>query len=411
VALGLEVEPREPDWDVLAIAQALEDLSLRTAVIVINGQPSGTGVLVAEDLVLTAAHVIDASNWPLAASKSIVTVFDLEGRLGRDQAETGSIVPVAAIVWGSPPTSAEAARTTKEYWSTTPENLDFALLRLALPVPVPATRKTAGTTASRGYYTLSPDVYGFEGVSKLLVAQDALGDFLRFSSINHPPKLNSSGTRIRYRCDTLRGSSGGPIIDTRGRLVAIHLYSMGGGVNLGIPISAIVQNLKSSRADLFGKVAYDRFERTSWPLPEGKSVFVSYSHEDERFRQGLTVALALLRRNGQISFWDDRKILPGQEWGREIDKNLETANIVLLLVSPDFIASDYAHSEMERALERHESGSAIVVPIIIRACDWLNSPIGELQALPKEGRPVKSWRDPDPAWLDVTQGLRQLISN
>ena len=405
------MEPREPDWDVLAIAQALEGLSLRTAVIVVNGQPSGTGVLVAEDLVLTAAHVIDASNWSLAASKSIVIVFDLEGRLGRDYAETGSIVPVAEIVWGSPPTRAEAAGTTKEYWSTTPENLDFALLRLAMPVPVPATRKTVGTSASRGYYTLSPDVYEFEAVTKLLVAQDALDDFIRFSSINHPPKLNSSGTRIRYQCDTLRGSSGGPIIDTRGRLVAIHLYSMGGGVNLGIPISAIVQNLKSSRADLFGKVTYNRFERTSQPLPEGKRVFVSYSHKDERFREGLTVALTLLRRNGQISVWDDRKILPGQEWGREIDQNLETANIVLLLVSPDFIASDYAHSEMERALERQESGSAIVVPIIIRACDWQNSPIWELQVLPKEGRPVKSWRDPDRAWLDVTQGLRQLISN
>jgi len=118
-----------------------------------------------------------------------------------------------------------------------------------------------------------------------------------------------------------------------------------------------------------------------------KSAFVSYSHKDEPYRKRLEVALVQLRRGEQILIWQDRLILPGQKWGREIDKHLETANIILLLVSPDFLASEYAYSrEMQRALERHKSGSAKVVPIILRPCDWQASPLYELQALPNAGR-------------------------
>ena len=143
----------------------------------------------------------------------------------------------------------------------------------------------------------------------------------------------------------------------------------------------------------------------------GLRVFVSYSRQDERYRERLEISLAQLRRDNVISTWHDKKILPGEEWDREIDENLNNADLVLLLVSPDFLASDYAYGrEMERALERHESGSAIVVPIIVRPADWLNSRIAALQALPSGGRPVSRWPNRDDAWLDVVQGLRRLIS-
>ena len=143
-----------------------------------------------------------------------------------------------------------------------------------------------------------------------------------------------------------------------------------------------------------------------------RSAFVSYSQRDERYRQRLDISLVQLRRNKLISVWYDRKILPGQEWDQEIDKNLESADMVLLLVSPDFLASDYAYSrEMLRALERHRSGSAMLVPIILRPCDWQDSPLGSLQALPSQGRPVSRWSNRDQAWLDIVQGLRRLISD
>ena len=142
-----------------------------------------------------------------------------------------------------------------------------------------------------------------------------------------------------------------------------------------------------------------------------RSAFVSYSEKDERYRERLDVSLVQLRRNKLILVWHDRKILPGQEWDREIDKNLESADIVMLLVSPDFLASDYAYSrEMLRALERHQSGSATVVPIILRPSDWQYSPLASLQALPSRGRPVSSWPNRDQAWLDIVQGLRRLLS-
>jgi uncharacterized protein YegL len=144
----------------------------------------------------------------------------------------------------------------------------------------------------------------------------------------------------------------------------------------------------------------------------GLRIFVSYSHRDERYREKLEISLAQLRRDDLISTWHDKKILPGEEWDREIDDNLNNADMVLLLISPDFLASDYAYGrEMERALERHRSRSAIVVPIILRPSDWLNSRLASLQALPSRGRPISSWPNRDVAWLDVVQGLRKIISS
>ncbi len=115
--------------------------------------------------------------------------------------------------------------------------------------------------------------------------------------------------------------------------------------------------------------------------------------------------------HGTFVAWYDRKILPGEEWDREINENLNSADIILLLASPDFLASDYIDSrELSLALERRKSRSAIVVPIIVRPSDWQNSPLGNLKALPGEGRPVSRWPNRDEAWLDVVRGLRQLIS-
>src|SRR5690349_5863095 len=101
------------------------------------------------------------------------------------------------------------------------------------------------------------------------------------------------------------------------------------------------------------------------------SVFYSYAHQDEALRQQLETHLSLLRRQGLISEWYDRKILPGAEWVGEIDEHLERASIILLLISADFLASDYCYDkEMTRALERHKQGEARVIPIILRPCDW-----------------------------------------
>ena len=140
-------------------------------------------------------------------------------------------------------------------------------------------------------------------------------------------------------------------------------------------------------------------------------VFFSYSHKDEGLRKRLEEHLSVLRRQGVISGWHDRMIGAGQEWKGEIDRRLESAQIILLLISPSFLASDYCYDiEMKRAVERHERGEATVIPIILRPCDWQGAPFGKLQGLPKDVKPVTSWKQRDEAFKDVTEGIRRAIS-
>lgn len=136
-------------------------------------------------------------------------------------------------------------------------------------------------------------------------------------------------------------------------------------------------------------------------------LFISYSHRDERHLKGLAIHLAALRRQGAITDWHDRMILPGEEWRQVIGDNLDTADCVLFLVTPDFIASDYCYStEMDRALQKHREGRLLAVPIIVRPADWQHTPLNELQVLPRDGKPIVEWAVRDRAWLDVTEGLR-----
>ncbi len=140
------------------------------------------------------------------------------------------------------------------------------------------------------------------------------------------------------------------------------------------------------------------------------SVFVSYSHRDEEFRHRLEAHLAPLVREGRIAFWHDRKIDDGEAWRERAAGHLEAADLVLLLVSPAFLASDYCYEiEMKRALERHNEGTARVVPVLLRPVNWKWAPFAELQVLPLDGRAVTSWYDTDAAWAAVAQGLEAVV--
>ncbi|MCH7297653.1 TIR domain-containing protein [Pseudomonas capeferrum] len=140
-------------------------------------------------------------------------------------------------------------------------------------------------------------------------------------------------------------------------------------------------------------------------------VFISYSHEDQEFHDNLVKYLTNMQRQGEISTWTDRKITGGSSWRNEIDKNLEAADIVLLLVSPDFIHSEYCYDkEMGTALERHKLKLARVIPVYIRVTDVKGSIIEELQGLPTDRKPVNKWQDKDEAWKNVVEGLRSAIA-
>lgn len=142
--------------------------------------------------------------------------------------------------------------------------------------------------------------------------------------------------------------------------------------------------------------------------PQPAEVFFSYSHVDEKLRDKLAIHLVMLEREGTIRGWHDRGIIPGQEWDGEIDERLKSADIILLLVSPDFLASKYCYDiEVKQAMERHEAGEACVIPIILRPCDWTRAPFSGLQALPKNTTPITRWPDEDEAFLNVAEGIRR----
>jgi hypothetical protein len=137
------------------------------------------------------------------------------------------------------------------------------------------------------------------------------------------------------------------------------------------------------------------------------TLFYSYSHKDELIRDELQTHLSILRRMDVISQWHDRRIAPGEEWDMQIDRRLKDADVILLLVSSDFLASDYCYGkEMIEAVRRHDKGQARVIPVILRSCDWRGAPFSRLQALPKSARPINEWNNRDEAFTDVARGLR-----
>ena len=143
------------------------------------------------------------------------------------------------------------------------------------------------------------------------------------------------------------------------------------------------------------------------PVP----IFISYSHKDEDFKDALLEQLSPLRRTGLIAPWQDRDIVAGEDWNDAIFDNLRQAKVVLLLVSSSFINSDFCmDKELTAATERHKNGECIVVPIIIRPCDFGEMSFAKFQAVPKNAKPISKWEDADEAWLDVVKKLKVVFN-
>jgi TIR domain/PEGA domain len=140
------------------------------------------------------------------------------------------------------------------------------------------------------------------------------------------------------------------------------------------------------------------------------SLFYSYSHKDESLRDELAKHLTILQQAGFIREWHDRQILAGEEWDRQISIYLEAAEVILLLISADFLASKYCYDiEAKRALERHSSGTARVIPIILRPVLWKLAPFAALQALPKDTRAVTEWPNRDLAFVNICEGILAVV--
>ena len=137
------------------------------------------------------------------------------------------------------------------------------------------------------------------------------------------------------------------------------------------------------------------------------TLFFSYSHVDESLRDQLEVHLSALKRQGLIATFHDRRITAGSDLGKAIDADVNAAEIILLLVSPDFIASDFCYDrEMIRAMERHEKGEARLIPVVLRPCDWHDLPFGKLLGVPRDGKAITTWTNTDEAFQDVVRSIK-----
>jgi RNA polymerase sigma factor (sigma-70 family) len=136
------------------------------------------------------------------------------------------------------------------------------------------------------------------------------------------------------------------------------------------------------------------------------TVVFSYSHRDDDLRGELDKHLSLLERTGLIKRWHDRRMLPGDDWAQEIDVHLYTADLILLLISADFFASDYCYEvETPVALKRHKLGVARAIPVLLRPVTWRESALSTLQALPTDARPVTTWTSMDLAFVSICEGV------
>jgi hypothetical protein len=139
------------------------------------------------------------------------------------------------------------------------------------------------------------------------------------------------------------------------------------------------------------------------------TMFISYAHADEAIKNELLKHLGPLRHLKLVKTWDDREIKAGDKWDTEIARQLVSSQIILLLVSSDFINSVYCYEkELKVALERQETENTRVVPVIVRSCLWNHTPIAHLQVLPKDAKPIASWDNQDEALTDVAEGLRKI---
>lgn len=211
---------------------------------------------------------------------------------------------------------------------------------------------------------------------------------------------------------TIPGPSDG---QTDGAAAQGHLEKPGHSSEMAAPIST-APVIKANQETIEEDTSLaDRTAAGSPRDPKGKPLlFYSYSHKDEKLRDKLENHLCFLERDGLIEEWHDRKITAGERFDDKIDENLKKANVILLLISSDFIASRYCYSvEMEFALEQEKKKKAAVVPIILRSCVWKGLPFGKLTALPTDGKAVtaRGWKNHDEAFEDIAEGIRRVIES
>lgn len=225
-----------------------------------------------------------------------------------------------------------------------------------------------------------------------------------YLTLGHALALHHAGRLLVI--PVMTGSIAAGIAETKLRVLIEQLQSLPGVVAGSEPISIPSVTLSVVR-EAAAQPEPPQSHAAGRPVVD---VFSSYAHEDEELRVELDKHLKALTRSGLIRSWNDRQIAAGSEWERVLNQNLHTADIILLLLSPDFLASDYCYDiELPIAFERHKRESARAVPVILRPVAWQTTDLAKLQALPKDAQPVTLWPSRDAALLNVCEGILKLV--
>lgn len=264
-------QPADGDDVVEVYSQAI----IRTAIVEVNEHFTGSGCLIGDLLVLTCQHVVEESRGKIADPTSIKVRFDFNRRRRTTYVETGQRVAVSGVISSSPPTDSERDPVPGNYRGADADHLDYAILELSAPAP-PA--RTQAESAERGYYWTYSSPYRFTADEWLVLAHHPEAAVIRFSQMTEKPEFDYNKTRVAYRCDTEPGSSGGPIVNMQGRLIALHqgviVPDQGPSETArdkrGIPISAIAEDLrrkelvdivKPENVTHMGRCSYSRHAR------------------------------------------------------------------------------------------------------------------------------------------------------
>lgn len=157
---------------------------------------------------------------------------------------------------------------------------------------------------------------------------------------------------------------------------------------------------------IFQLIDFRKFIKLKMPM---KKVFISYSKADLEYLKQLENHLSVFKRNGNIATWNDRKLIPGEKWDGKIKKELEEADIILFLISADFLSTDYIwETEMKKALDRDAKGEAKIVPIVVRPCAWKDTPLGKFYS-PEKAKPIAMAENQDEAWRIVVENLEKIM--
>jgi hypothetical protein len=409
------IRERAPFIHIEVLLDFLERAKRRVCLIESDGGALATGFLVGPDVIMTCHHVID--DFVGTDGANLSARFDYRSADRGEKSVNAGTRHEFARPWllaSAPPGPTDHLDPDVEPDSA---HLDFALLRLATPV---GNETIEGE--KRGWVPLLAKPPELRPNDIVCVLQHPDGEPLQMAIDSVLPQ-QPWRTRVRYVANTEGGSSGSPCFNLDGDFVALHHYGVKQQYNQGIPAAALrghiermgLEHLIGGKAGLesvSGNVAIElplAHQHTSAPKASTDLVLLAFSGEqDQSLLSELLTHLGPLVRGKKVALWHAGMVTHGDVLG-ETAAQIAGARVIAVLVSASLLNSADHADLIDQALQRAKAGEAAVVPVLLSASRWKDSPLGRFAPLPRNEKYVKLWQDRDSAWLEVTQGLEAVV--